>query len=67
MNHKAKIQVIKYYQAENQTHWCEEIGKGDWAAAKLLHDWLKSDIRGLDYDACQQCGGKWKDGICFKY
>ena len=24
------------------------------------------DIRVLDYDACQQCGGKWKDGICFK-
>ena len=36
------MQVIKYYQAENQAHWLEEIGKGDWSAAELLHDWLKS-------------------------
>lgn len=37
------MQVIKYYQAENQAHWREEIGKGDWSAAELLHDWLKND------------------------
>ena len=36
------MQVIKYYQAENQAHWLEEIGKGNWSAAELLHDWLKS-------------------------
>jgi len=32
------MQVIKYYQSENQAHWREEIGKGDWSAAELLHD-----------------------------
>ena len=37
------MQVIKYYQAENQAHWREEIGKGDWSAAELLADWLKND------------------------
>ena len=37
------MQVIKYYQSENQAHWREEIGKGDWSAAELLHDWLESD------------------------
>ncbi|MBR1825171.1 MAG: hypothetical protein IJ770_01110 [Alphaproteobacteria bacterium] len=37
------MQVIKYYQAKNQTHWREEIGKGDWSAAELLHDWPASD------------------------
>jgi hypothetical protein len=43
MKYGAKMQVIKYYQAENQAHWQEEIGKGDWSAAELLHDWLESD------------------------
>ncbi|MBR3501822.1 MAG: hypothetical protein IKO06_02830 [Alphaproteobacteria bacterium] len=37
------MQVIKYYQAENQAHWQEEIGKGDWSAAELLASWLKDD------------------------
>jgi hypothetical protein len=37
------MQVIKYYQSENKAHWREEIGKGDWSAAELLHDWLESD------------------------
>lgn len=36
------MQVIKYYQSENQTHWQEEIGKGDWSAAELLHGWLEN-------------------------
>ena len=36
------MQVIKYYQAENPAHWLKEIGKGDWSAAELLHDWLEN-------------------------
>lgn len=38
------MQAIKYYQAENQAHWLEEISKGDWSAAELLHDWLKTAL-----------------------
>lgn len=37
------MQVIKYYQSENQAHWREEIGKGDWSAAELLASWLEND------------------------
>ena len=37
------MQVIKYYLSENQAHWLKEIGKGDWSAAELLHDWLEGD------------------------
>lgn len=37
------MQVIQYYQTENQAHWLKEIGKGDWSAAELLHNWLESD------------------------
>ena len=29
------MQVIKYYQTENQAHWLKEIGKGDWSAEML--------------------------------
>lgn len=36
------MQVIQYYQTENQAHWLKEIGKENWSAAELLHDWLES-------------------------
>ena len=37
------MRIIKYYQSKNQEHWKEEIGRGDWSAAKLLYSWLESD------------------------
>ena len=37
------MRIIKYFQSKNQEHWKEEIGKGDWSAAKLLYSWLESD------------------------
>ena len=37
------MQIIKYYQSKNQEHWKNEIGKGDWSAAKLLYSWLDTD------------------------
>lgn len=34
------MEIIKYYQSQNQEYWKKEIGKGDWSAAKLLYSWL---------------------------
>lgn len=37
------MQIIKYYQSQNQEYWKNEIGKADWSAAKLLYSWLNTD------------------------
>ena len=37
------MQIIEYYKSKNQEHWKNEIGKGDWSAAKLLYSWLNTD------------------------
>ena len=37
------MEVIAYYKSQNQEHWKNEIGKGDWSAAKLLYEWLDKD------------------------
>lgn len=34
------MEIIKYYQSQNQEYWKKEIGKGNWSAAKLLFSWL---------------------------
>lgn len=34
------MEVIKYYQSQNQKHWKDQINKGDWSAAQLLYSWL---------------------------
>ncbi len=44
---------------------CEGICKGKrYLSGKDCHK-CPVDISRLDYDACQQCGGQWKDGLCF--
>ncbi len=37
------MQVVEYYKSQNREHWRNEIGKGDWSAAKLLFEWLEKD------------------------
>ncbi|MBP5399147.1 MAG: GNAT family N-acetyltransferase [Alphaproteobacteria bacterium] len=37
------MKVIEYYKSQNQEYWREQIGKGDWSAAKLLYEWLDND------------------------
>ena len=44
---------------------CEGICKGKRFLSEENCYKCPSDIRFLSYDACQQCGGKWKGGICF--
>ena len=36
------MKVIEYYKSQNQEYWREQIGKGDWSAAKLLWAWLEN-------------------------
>lgn len=44
MNRKdTQVQIIRYYQSQNQEHWKNEISKADWSAAKLLYSWLDTD------------------------
>ena len=37
------MQVVEYYKSQNRGHWRNEIGKGDWSAARLLYQWLDGD------------------------
>lgn len=37
------MKVVKYYEARNKEHWKNEIGKGDWSAAKLLFSLLDQE------------------------
>lgn len=37
------MKIIEYYKSQNQEYWKNEIGKGDWSAAKLLFLWLDKD------------------------
>lgn len=37
------MKIVEYYKSQNQEHWTDEIGKGDWSAAELLSSWLKGN------------------------
>ena len=37
------IEIIEFFEAENQDHWINEIGKSDWDAAKYLSGLLREN------------------------
>lgn len=37
------MEIIEYCKSQNQAHWKDQIGKGDWSAAELLYLWLDTD------------------------
>ena len=37
------MEIIQYYQSQNQEYWKNEIRKSDWSAAELLYSWLNDN------------------------
>ena len=45
------MKVINYFDSDRQSHWLNEIKKGDWGAARFLHELLS---KGTFFDAVGQ-------------
>ena len=42
------MQVIDYFESDRQSHWLNEIKRGDWGAAGFLYELLS---KGTFFDA----------------